>query len=1038
MWRGGRCRPFIFRLLWLLMAHAGPVAAAVATHTRGSSAAGGGSLRLTSPHGTDGDVAANAWAPSRQQQRSQPEQLRRPKSVELLGGHRSSGSLDAEASSGVTSELDRLGRAEEEPAPAWKVACNRRIEGYAYELDCPPECPFLRVEPEQICGFRCVRARQCGDENYLYNYPDITTMRCSLCPVAGCSHCISNTTCEECMEGYDLVDGECRGQSRFLWYLLFAIASALALFVVVYLVCLARRSVVNPESLEAGLQFRYFSKPLDKEHGNVPYDYWNTDLRRDDVIGVGAMLHFSWQYMTMAWGICVLVILVLLALSFDTRPSVTKYPLGHPRSYAACRDDFQREAEKVYRMTNWYTAAVCFIYVSTTIGCLVLARFQWRKFWDTTFDESSINDFALMAVGIPEDPTVLGPHEEFEVRLQRYFSEKLGLEVVGVTACWDYRHCREDVEKILRAELEDREVKYNEEARLSRIPSSPPTSARDSQRSCGSGRCWEFRFMDSLLGFGCAAPSKDLGAVDDASVETMLRQMKCCGRAIVVFQTEKDCLTAKRRASVLGLEMEGVGQPLVMKKKDMEPSTLKWESFGTSLQEQRLCAAGGFLFVSAAIFLLDLCFYMPYVHFIMGQMHMTEDSTSYYKGMMLGLFITVDNQILYFICDRVAEWARFNSEGQKREFYVGLYTYAVFVNTIVDLATVLLIVHGKLPEARKWAAGGEMEQGLQVIADHPSVQREYYLQLFSYLVPSCLILPFVIEPLFLGVVPYYLGRWLVQSRSEVTKLQAEDCLACWPYDLSRYGDIVINMALCALLLAFTYRELWMTYAALLVAGCIIYQWDRFRVLRLTKLVYFTQANMFRFSSYLTSLVPACLAGVIAFRIYTSQRAWKINQQMLKEQWHVNIEPPRIEHKHAIPLIAAFVVLHFAVHWTLLHLAQGTDPENPSPSQIAYKTEASNEPCTFFTANPIHCLRSKYLQRHKHPCTYFMAGKDYLIKPSEECGVYYDGAERLHPDLISKRRLLSHESDLAALYTSVKSNRTLSGDRREGRGASAAV
>ena len=56
-------------------------------------------------------------------------------------------------------------------------------------------------------------------------------------------------------------------------------------------------------------------------------------------------------------------------------------------------------------------------------------------------------------------------------------------------------------------------------------------------------------------------------------------------------------------------------------------------------------------------------------------------------------------------------------------------------------------------------------------------------------------------------------------------------------------------------------------------------------------------------------------------------------------------------------------------------------------------------CSWFTANPIYCLRSQYIYQHNPPCVFCIPGKEHLIETNEEIGLYFndcpakDSAER---------------------------------------------
>ena len=91
------------------------------------------------------------------------------------------------------------------------------------------------------------------------------------------------------------------------------------------------------------------------------------------------------------------------------------------------------------------------------------------------------------------------------------------------------------------------------------------------------------------------------------------------------------------------------------------------------------------------------------------------------------------------------------------------------------------------------------------------------------------------------------------------------------------------------------------------------------------------------------------------------------------------------------------ILHSIVHILLLYyfipcfeLAdEPDDDDNRSFSDIA-----KFQPCTWFTTNPVHCLRSRYLLNHQPPCTYWFLGKNYLLQADDKRNTHFT-CEREH-------------------------------------------
>merc|ERR1719231_175342 len=50
------------------------------------------------------------------------------------------------------------------------------------------------------------------------------------------------------------------------------------------------------------------------------------------------------------------------------------------------------------------------------------------------------------------------------------------------------------------------------------------------------------------------------------------------------------------------------------------------------------------------------------------------------------------------------------------------------------------------------------------------------------------------------------------------------------------------------------------------------------------------------------------------------------------------------------------------------------------------------PASWFSTNPVHCLRSKYLHKHSPPCHYYHPGKEHLLEVNEKIGCFYHAAK----------------------------------------------
>merc|ERR1719272_723956 len=58
--------------------------------------------------------------------------------------------------------------------------------------------------------------------------------------------------------------------------------------------------------------------------------------------------------------------------------------------------------------------------------------------------------------------------------------------------------------------------------------------------------------------------------------------------------------------------------------------------------------------------------------------------------------------------------------------------------------------------------------------------------------------------------------------------------------------------------------------------------------------------------------------------------------------------------------------------------------------VPYSKTARKQPCNYFTANWVHCLRSKYIYHHDPPVRPYFAGKENILERNASAGVFFSG------------------------------------------------
>merc|ERR1719313_57328 len=102
------------------------------------------------------------------------------------------------------------------------------------------------------------------------------------------------------------------------------------------------------------------------------------------------------------------------------------------------------------------------------------------------------------------------------------------------------------------------------------------------------------------------------------------------------------------------------------------------------------------------------------------------------------------------------------------------------------------------------------------------------------------------------------------------------------------------------------------------------------------------------------------------------------------------------------MVGAFI-LHVVVHCVLLYFVvpvlvahkrekDGLAKEGAMLMSTTYKEIAPNSPCNWFNANPINCMRSRFIKKrapNMPHCIPYQAGREYLLRVNENFGCFYE-------------------------------------------------
>jgi len=972
---------------------------------------------------------------------------------------------------------EHLARSNSSAVGKLSAQCNVHMKEHPVNINCPSACPYLRTEPTRLCEFKCVPATSCNADNPLTSYANSETMRCEACLVAGCYRCgSSKKVCAECQEGFELLDGTCKSTYRHFWHILYCVIASVAVFVMWYLIALFRRPVVNQSALEAGLRFRYLSSNRDVDspwnvlaaeiEGKPDHEptgrqfHLFSNLRHTYISGIGVMLHYRWMFLVIVWAMCCMVLFMILGAFFSYRNSVQKHDSGSPQSFEACNSNVKAQSQDFKFMEKVYFVAVLFVYIASTIGSLAFATYQREYSQKTEAEMVTMGDFALLAKGFP----VVSGKEKVEEQIMDFLrsaDQLAGIEVVGVSICWDFRGKEQ---KVMDQIARDHEIlgKQRSDANLAAQTSDKEVEDAPKRSCCDL----ELRCVDALFGMGnlpCCQLAEEENQDDGLA---LVQALKTSSYFFVIFENSSDlpkAVKACRKNPLKYFHKDAKGEEheydLRFENHDFEPDTVLWDGYGCTNATFHANLLKGFLVIFIAMVTLDIFFYMPYVQYILSYSDVAGMSQgSPMSGTLLGLLITVCNQIIYLVILVVAQSCGWKNRDRQMRFYVVQYTLAVFFNTCLDLATVMILAQGFTTDmALQYEIAEDSTMSAKAVAESPSIQKALYVQLLAYIFPSCLLLPFLCEPIALTFLPYIMGTRLVRSRPEVTHQQAEQCLACNPYDLSRYGDVLVNVMLVSMTMIFTYWDLWLLFLYLLIGMAVIYGWDQVRYLRFSLRSVFASGSMEAAVQYLVAMPCGILGSCMVFRLWglTSHSDQPFADVMGRhgETFEIAKHMPGLDNlsqgafsfidlllglmtRHTIvTLMFGTFALHMVLHAVLLNYVlqrrrrerskeqkesesavptprSEEDEENTagwhrSSSEVGlggthlYSEVASGFPNNWFTVNPVHCLRSRRIYQHSPPCAFFRIGKEYWLERNPRIGLYYDPLK--HKPLTSRSK-----------------------------------
>eukprot|EP00439_Symbiodinium_sp_Y106_P036873 s1694_g4.t1 len=896
-------------------------------------------------------------------------------------------------------------------------------------LACPKECPVYADDrgDDTDCNFECVEAtpKACTAVNKFEPIPDPKMGICRACIIYGCAECMTDgtDTCARCESGFSLnAKGTCDNKNRYYWYALFAVLGLVALFIVAWMVDICTRPIVNADGLKGALDYRSRSKVRMPKSGEADEgrELWPLDtnlmkeISRRNVAGVGVTLHFNFQLFLIVWSLAIAVGWLLLALSVDDALLI----LGTRRAKTARQNcilvawGFETQQRLMWTKIDFCVAA----YILTVLACMLFGIRQLRLFQKVDMTNSTHKDYAARIRNLP----LLDGTTPVEEELKKRVEDVTGQKVVGVSVCWDFQEHEEELLDLLQSQLVERELELHPLPKRETEPEEPHSFfarlersalAADAEKVVAKGEMTEEekeRAREEAVEAQANPDEEIIEECKEVDVVEILKKIKTCPDAYAIFETEASRDAAVETAEASG-GVEFHGNTLLLNAARVEPQTVQWKNCAnTDLVVKAKRIAMGMCIMFAGLALRVVAFYLPYAWFTLTFNYSYGQEPGFVAGMTFSMVVVAGNALMYLVCSEVADRTRFIYIDDREVCYMLLYCFACVFNVALDLITTYMVAYRVNVGLRMKTYDGTLLSNLQSFSDRfesYAMQRTLANNLYAYAFPATFLIPFLIEPVATIYAPYKIMVMIIRTQPHIKGFMAENLLGGLVFDLSRYADLMLDAMIAVLIFFFPGGFNIQMFLGMALSHLYIYAFDHYRVLRSIQTCNYTDKMVDWWSQWLMAIPCGCMLACFVFK--------------------ANCQPGYfcMEGDEMVTACALAFFAHILLHTVLLKYVVpkfGLTGESDGAETNTYKDCSQRLACSWFTANPVYCLRSQYVYKHSPPCTYYLPGKEHLIEKNEEIGLFFEDCPAKEEDYdaphVDTEALKAKVSDLRGKVT----------------------
>jgi hypothetical protein len=762
----------------------------------------------------------------------------------------------------------------------------------------------------------------------------------------------------------------------------------IGIFVGLWFIELMMRRPTNLKGLRHGMKFRkrtrnHMPRDTPEKLGVVdPEDSagllypLTTNTLVTPVGGAGTALHFNFQFYTIIWGFT-------LCASWGWWASYYGYdlvklgtlPASTPQQLCSVIRWGARRQEEMYADKYYF---IIWAYFFQFTSCIVFTIYNQMRF-NTLDNETTMKDFACYVRGLPYktgDEDVEGLYKDF-------IEKETGQRLVGVSVAWNVYKKTEWSEVEAALELE---AIAQEKAHLElKYKDGPPEEEEEVVVPQG-GLTKAFKPVDHILlknmiGLG-KGDEDEKPEVDVNKIRSLLENMKTSDVCFAVFQTEE----ARDAAVELCKTKKGFmfDKNIVrLETKAVEPATVKWYGISlgsrTGLRNRKMCY--GVFFILLSLVLWSCVFYLPYAYYVSAFTYANGSDPPAFANMVFTLLVVAGNQAMYFTADAITEWADFAFEDERQLWYNIYYLTACVLNVIADMIVTGYLAYKAMIGVGVHTADGTLLGSVtkfQDIVESYPMQKSLGSMLYSYCYPGTFLLPFMLEPCGIIYAPYLFGKWLLQSHREYQDRDAEICMQFFiPMDLGRYSDLLLNMICAILILYLPGGYVLPMFLSLALSHVYIYFLDHWRILRqMPRFIYSRNLND-QFGSMWMSVPCGLTLACAVFKGY-------------------HIYWPELNGSALLCVMLWAYFGHTAMHiWVMKKIFKMKHKHKKA--EVTYADAAQWCADNWFSVNPVHCLRSKYIWGDEPAQVFYMPGKEHLQRVNPKIGAHFEDKEAQKPE-----------------------------------------